>query len=94
MEENNKEENNKEEKKGDPLNQLAIIADLIEKINFNPSMSSIVFEFEHEEFLKISDIIQKKAHILDENVDYRFRMRIGTIDYIFISQDFFDDTSS
>ena len=34
------------EKKGDLLNQLAIISDLIEKVNIETKLSSLIFELE------------------------------------------------
>lgn len=38
------------EKKGDALNQLAIIADLIEKVNIDYNSSTIIFNVNEKEF--------------------------------------------
>ena len=40
------------EKKGDLLNQLAIISDLIEKVNLNVTNSTIVLELSDDEYIK------------------------------------------
>jgi CRP-like cAMP-binding protein len=48
------------ERKGDILNQLAIISDLLEKINAETKSTTIVLELSNQEFLKAFDTIQKK----------------------------------
>jgi hypothetical protein len=48
------------EKKGDILNQLAIISDLLEKINANTESKTIVLNLKEEEFLSVFNTIQKK----------------------------------
>ena len=48
------------EKKGELLNQLAIISDLLEKINTETISRTVVLELNKEEFQKSFELIQKK----------------------------------
>ena len=48
------------EKKGELLNQLAIISDLLEKLNTNTESKTIVLNLKEEEFLNAFEVIQKK----------------------------------
>ena len=48
------------EKKGELLNQLAIISDLLEKVNAETKSTTIVFELSNMEFDRVFDSIQKK----------------------------------
>ena len=45
------------EKKGELLNQLAIISDLLEKLNTNTESKTIVLNLKEEEFLKAFNIL-------------------------------------
>jgi len=47
------------EKKGDLLNQLAIITDLIEKINLNATNSTIVFELNDQDYIDVFSYVNK-----------------------------------
>jgi hypothetical protein len=71
------------EKKGDLLNQLAIISDLIEKINAETETQTIVFELSEEEFIKTFQTIQKKYGRKMDKPQNTFTIRIGTVDIIF-----------
>jgi hypothetical protein len=48
------------EKKGEILNQLAIIADLIEKVNLNYNSATIVFNVKENEFKRIYNYTSRK----------------------------------
>ena len=48
------------EKKGDLLNQLAIIADLIEKMNVNSTNKSLLIKVEDKDFNELFDYFQSK----------------------------------
>lgn len=48
------------EKKGEFLNQLAIIADLLEKVNINFMSSTIVFDVSKDEFQNVYNYISRK----------------------------------
>ena len=48
------------EKKGELLNQLAIISDLLEKVNAETKPTTIVFELSNMEFDRVFQSIQKK----------------------------------
>lgn len=71
------------EKKGEILNQLAIISDLLEKMNTETLSRTLIIEMSENEFLKIFDIIQKKyGRKLDKPTD-TFTISIGVVDIIF-----------
>lgn len=71
------------EKKGDILNQLAIISDLLEKINAETKSTTIVLELSNQEFLKAFDTVQKKYGMKMEKPKDTFNIRIGLIDIVF-----------
>jgi CRP-like cAMP-binding protein len=71
------------ERKGDILNQLAIISDLLEKINAETKSTTIVLELSNQEFLKAFDTIQKKYGMKMEKPKDSFNITIGVVDIIF-----------
>jgi hypothetical protein len=71
------------EKKGDLLNQLALISDLIEKINANTETNTLMFEVSKVEFEKIFDYVEKKYNHKREKVNKTFTITIGKTDIIF-----------
>ena len=71
------------QKKGDLLNQLALISDLIEKINADTKSNTLVFEVSKVEFEKIYDYIQKKYNRKGESVKNTFTITIGNVDIVF-----------
>jgi len=71
------------EKKGNILNQLAIISDLLEKINAETKSTTIVIELSNEEFGKIFEIIQKKYGMKMEKPKDSFNITIGLTDIVF-----------
>jgi hypothetical protein len=48
------------EKKGDLLNQLAIIADLIEKMNVNSTSKSLLIKVDDKDFSDLFEYFQNK----------------------------------
>ena len=71
------------EKKGDLLNQLAIISDLMEKINAETKSATMIFELSNTEFEQVFDTIQKKyGRRMDKPKD-TFTITIGQVDIIF-----------
>ena len=70
-------------KKGDILNQLAIISDLIEKVNIQSKSQTIVFELSNVEFEKVFEEIQKKYSRKMEKPKDSFSISIGVVDIIF-----------
>jgi len=71
------------EKKGDLLNQLAIISDLCEKMNSDTISRTLIFEMNESEFLKTFDLMQKKyGRKMDKPKD-SFTITIGTVDIVF-----------
>lgn len=71
------------EKKGDLLNQLAIISDLLEKINCEIETNTIVLEMSEEEFIKTFQLIQKKYGRKMDKPQNTFSIRIGGVDIVF-----------
>ena len=71
------------EKKGELLNQLAIISDLLEKLNTNTESTTIILNLKEEEFLKAFDLIQKKYGRIIDKPEETFTISIGEVDVIF-----------
>jgi hypothetical protein len=71
------------EKKGELLNQLAIISDLIEKINIETKSQTLVFELSKMEFEKAFELIQKKYGKKSEKPTDTFTITIGMVDIVF-----------
>ncbi len=71
------------EKKGDLLNQLAIVSDLLEKLNIESESTTIVIGLNEKEFLKTFDVIQKRYNRKMEKPENTFKISIGVIDVIF-----------
>jgi hypothetical protein len=76
------------EKKGDILNQLAIISDLLEKANLETKEKSVLFTLDTKEFDKMYDVIVKKTKVKSNTIKNTFSVKIGEIDFVFsISKD-------
>lgn len=71
------------EKKGEILNQLAIISDLLEKTNMETKSSTIIFELSKIEFERVFDLIQKKYGKKNEVPNNSFTITIGFVDIVF-----------
>lgn len=71
------------EKKGELLNQLALISDLIENLNADIKSNTIVFEVSKVEFERILDMIEKKYNRRSQKVKNSFTLSIGKIDVVF-----------
>lgn len=71
------------EKKGELLNQLAIISDLIERANIQTESSTIIFGLSNDEFNKVFDIVQKKYNRKMDKPKDTFKITIGFVDIIF-----------
>lgn len=71
------------EKKGEILNQLAIIADLLEKVNMENLFTTVTFEMEEKDFNEMFKKITKKAKVTSTDLDNIFSVKIGQIDFIF-----------
>ncbi len=71
------------EKKGELLNQLAIVSDLLEKLNTNTESTTIVLNLKEVEFLRALDLIQKKYGRIIEKPEETFTIKIGEVDIVF-----------
>jgi hypothetical protein len=70
-------------KKGNLLNQLAIISDLVEKLNAEIKSNTIVFEVSKLEFEKIFEYFEKKNNTKTESPKDKFTITIGSLDIVF-----------
>jgi hypothetical protein len=71
------------EKKGELLNQIAIISDLLEKINADTKSTTIVIELSKLEFERVFETIQKKYGRRMEKPTNSFSITMGLVDVIF-----------
>ncbi len=70
-------------KKGDLLNQLAIVSDLIEKLNAEIKSSTLVMEVSKVEFDRIFQYLEKKNDRKTETPKGKFTITIGNVDIVF-----------
>lgn len=70
-------------KKGDLLNQLAIISDLIEKANLESVRSSVLIEVNDKEFERIKNYISTKQKLEEEKDEPMFAIVMGDVDFVF-----------
>lgn len=71
------------EKKGELLNQLAMIVDLIEKINTQTQSNTLIFELSKMEFDKVFDYFEKKYDRKTSKPKNSFNITIGKVDVVF-----------
>jgi len=71
------------EKKGELINQLAIIVDLIENINTNTKSNTLVFELSKMEFERVFEYIEKKYDRRIEKPKNSFNITIRNVDVVF-----------
>jgi hypothetical protein len=70
------------ERKGDLLNQFAIISDLVEKVNMEFENSTMVFELNDNEFNKTYQYISGKQN-KKSKPSSSFTVKMGNVDIIF-----------
>jgi hypothetical protein len=71
------------EKKGEILNQLAIISDLLENANIESKSSTIIIELNKVEFEKTFEIVKKKYSKKIDTPEDTFTIAIGNVDIVF-----------
>ena len=71
------------EKKGELLNQLAIISDLIENLNTDSQTNILTLELEEKAFIEAFETIQKKYGRKSDKPKNTFTITIGMVDIIF-----------
>ena len=71
------------EKKGEILNQLAIISDLLENANISPESKSVLFVLNKDEFDKISNKVTKKTKVRIIENETTFSVKIGEVNFTF-----------
>jgi hypothetical protein len=71
------------EKRGDLLNQLAIISDLLENMNLETKSTTIILETNDIQFESALEYVQKKYGKKIDEVNDTFTITIGFVDIIF-----------
>jgi len=71
------------ENNGDVLNQLALISDLIEKLNLNSMSKTLMFMLDKNEFLSMFFLVQNKYGKKMQAPTNTFEMKIGEVTIIF-----------
>lgn len=73
-----------EDKKGDVLNQLAIISDLLEKVNIEVRNSTVLFEVEPTEYDEVKQYLDSKYDKeIDEEDNGTFAISLGEVIFLF-----------
>lgn len=70
------------EKKGDLFNQLAIISELLEKVNVESKSQTIILEVPEREFYRIYKMIESKTRLVADKPQNTFNIRIGDVNVI------------
>jgi hypothetical protein len=71
------------EKKGEIINQLAIISDLLENVNLESETTTVVFILEETIFNNMFEKVSKKTKIKSKELEDTFSVKIGEINFIF-----------
>lgn len=71
------------EKKGDLFNQLAIITDLLQKVNIDSTSQTILLELPEEEFYRIYRMVRSKVREAFDEPKETFNVKIGNVNIIF-----------
>jgi hypothetical protein len=71
------------EKKGELLNQLAIITDLIEKANINSKSQTLILELDEETFISTFNKIQERYGRKMDKPTGTFSIKIGQVEIVF-----------
>ena len=71
------------EKKGEILNQLAIISDLLEKLNLESKLKTILFELDKPELDRVYGIISAKSKTKQDPIKNDFSITMGEINIVF-----------
>jgi len=73
------------EKKGDVLNQLAIISDLIEKVAIEANASTVFYELGEDVYEEVFEYIKGrfKGKGVEENDSGTFSILIGEVSFMF-----------
>jgi hypothetical protein len=70
-------------KKVDLLNELAVISDLIEKLDADVKSPSVIFEVSKVEFERIYDFIESKYGTRSQINTNTFTIKIGNTEFVF-----------
>jgi hypothetical protein len=71
------------EKKGDIINQIAIISDLVEKMNIDKLSSTIIFDLNGKTFDETFNYFNMKHNNKMLKPEKTFSIKIGELDVIF-----------
>lgn len=71
------------ERRGDLFNQLAIISNLLEKINLQTESQTIILELPEQEFYRVYKMVESRVKYTQGVVGNSFNVKIGVINIIF-----------
>jgi hypothetical protein len=71
------------EKRGDLLNQLAIVSDLLEKLNTNTESKTIILTMSKNDFDIAYLYMEKKYGVRTTKPETTFNIKIGSVDIVF-----------
>lgn len=71
------------EKRGDLFNQLAIISDLLEKVNVDSKGQTVILELPEREFDRIYKMVESRVRFVTGKPQNTFNVRIGDVNIVF-----------
>ncbi len=72
------------DKKGEILNQLALISDLLEKVNLKSENRTVFYEMDEDEYDRVYEYIKSKGDGEDMDEDSKtFTILIGDVSFMF-----------
>ena len=71
------------EKKGDLINQLAVISDLMENLNLKFKNPTITFQVSEQEYVDTYKIISQRARFSMQIPKDKFNITIGSVNVVF-----------
>ena len=71
------------QKKGELFNQLAIISELLEKLNLEATGQTMILEIPKLEFDRVYKMVQSKVNFVSQNPQTTFNIRIGEVNIVF-----------
>jgi len=71
------------QRKGNILTQMAVISDLLEKVNLDSEKTSVAFMLNSYDFNRLYKYFTLKAHIKLDEIIETFSVKIGITNYTF-----------
>lgn len=71
------------EKKGDLLNQLALIVDLVERLNLTFESGTIILDLKEQQYNETFDYVNKKYNTKPKSISDKFTVKMGQVEIVF-----------